>query len=338
MNKAIADMSTKEKATYFGRMVWSELPIITDVRDLLDLTRMAQGTSLGGKVSLIHGPNGVGKSVACDHYFRTIAHAEGGQYLGTAAEFGNDDSILDATWITTSVGNQERRNFVKIDVSPRVTANGLLADMIRGLTLSEPPLAARHDALLRTVKKVLAGFGTEVLILDNAHRSVERNISIGKSDAGDIIAEVASKTGVEVVLVGTDLSTSLFQDSNKLGNIKRFDLQVAPLPMPANGAQEFLTLLTKFQRRLPFTRRSDLTSDDVATRLYAFCGGNIERLAVFLQSAVLFALKDGAEFIDLGSLAVAYDRLGMGAASKPNPFMERQSPTLRNGSVSEARQ
>ena len=320
MNNKFADMTLKDKTKYFGRMVWDELPIVAEVRDVLGFSRQIQGTSLSGNVSLIHGIDGIGKSVACDHYFRKFANIESGTYNGTDKKFGEDDSILDATWVTTMVGNQERRSCIKIDVSPRVTANGLLADMIRGLTSREPPKIARHDHLLHSIKKILVGLGTEVLVLDNAHRAVERNISVGKSDAGDIIAEIAHKTGVEIVLVGTDLAMSLFDDSKELSNHARRYLSVAPLPFPNAESKDFLTLLSKFQNRLPFPRRSDLTSDEVCTRLYAFCQGNIEVLAIFLQSTVSMALHDSLEFVDLGVLGAAYDRLYGSRGGKANPF------------------
>lgn len=329
MQKAVANMSPKEKAAHFGRMVWTELPVIATIRGVLDVARMAHGTSLGGKVSLIHGPNGVGKSVACDHYFRSLANAEKGAFVGTDVRFQATDSILDAAWVTTTVGNRERRNFVKVDLSPRLTGNGLLSDMVRGLTLKDPPHAARHDKLLHAIKKILVGTGTEVLILDNAHRAVERNISVGSSEAGDIIAEIAKKTGVEVVLVGTDLATTLFTNSKELNLIKRQNQAVSILPMPVTNST-FLTLLSKFQERLPFGRRSDLTSDKVATRLYEFSGGNPQKLAVFLQSAVLLALTEKLEFIDLGTLADAYERFIGSTAVNPNPFMaSRSSGTTR---------
>lgn len=316
-----ADMSPKEKAAHFGRMVWSDLPIVAEIKKVLDLARFAHGTSLAGKVSLIHGADGLGKTVGCDHYFRRFATSEGGTYVGTNTRFGEEASLLDATWVTTTVGNRERRNMIKVDVSPRVTGNGLLADMVRGLTNEEPPRLARHDMLLRSIKKILVGLGAEVLVLDNAHRAVERNISIGASDAGDIIAEIAKKTGVEIVLVGTDLAKTLFSSSKELQPLQRCVVPVHAIEAPGLGSTAFEMLLERFQKRLPFPRRSDLTSDAVMTRLFTFCGGNVEKLAVFLQTTVLLALLDKVEFIDLGTLANAYDRLYIDAG--PNPFMAR---------------
>ncbi len=316
-------MPAKERAAHFGRMVYDKFPAVLGVQKVMDTVSLAYGTSLTGKVTLVHGGNGVGKSVACEHYLRKFAKDNGGSYSGTETRFGDEASIRDAVWVGKTSGNSEVRPMIKVDIAPRVTANGLLGDTFLGLTGALPPRGARHTELLRTINVQLRSFGTEVLVFDNAHHAVERRITDGKSDAGDIFAAIADKTGVEILLIGTDHARSLFTNSEPLRRARRGEFLVPAIERPTNGSEVFFELLTKYQNRMPFDRPSDLTSDEVVTRLYTYCDGNIETLSTFLSSVVLIAIMEGYDFVDLNVLEWAYDSLH----NRPpkNPFRRAET-------------
>jgi len=152
--------------------------------------------------------------------------------------------------------------------------------------------ADRPDRKQFQAIKLLREVGLKMLVIDEIHHILAGTMTKQRAFL-NVIKYLGNELEVPIVGVGTRDAFRAIQTDPQLSN--RFDHAV--LPRWAND-EEYLRLLTTFERILPLRQPSNLVDGTLADKIYSMSEGYIGEIARLLVLAAVHAVETGHERID----------------------------------------
>ncbi|MDC5448915.1 TniB family NTP-binding protein [Acinetobacter baumannii] len=154
----------------------------------------------------------------------------------------------------------------------------------------------RVDKKLFQVIHLLKYIGLKVLIIDEIHHLLAGSLEKQRGFL-NVIKYLGNELQIPIVGVGTEAAKRSIATDPQLSN--RF--KPVELPLWKND-EEFLRLLASFEQMLPLKRPSNLTSEDLANRLYFLSEGYLGEISQLLVELAVIAIETGREKIELNML------------------------------------
>lgn len=219
--------------------------------------------------------------------------------------------------IYPSQRNQEgfEQHIIYCSVPPKPTLKGLALSLftalndpfdgdipqIRGRNV-ERELTARCIKLIKECK-------VRAIIFDECQHLTKKPDSENTYIATDWLKTLMDNTKIVVILMGLDSTMQLFQQNEQLERrfsstikLRRFDW------FESASRSEFLGVLHAFQNNLSQFEFPVLTSQEMSFRFYSATGGLLAYIAKLLNQAILDAIQDKREVVDIKHLEVAYEK------------------------------
>lgn len=146
------------------------------------------------------------------------------------------------------------------------------------------------------VLNALRRVNLQVLIIDELHNLIAGNLNKQRAFL-NTIKYLTNELQIPIVGVGTNDALVALRTDPQLAN--RFE--PTKLPRWEQGT-EYLQLLASFERMLPLKKPSNLIGESVSIKLLSMSEGLIGELSSILGKAAEFAIRNGAEKIDLRTL------------------------------------
>lgn len=148
------------------------------------------------------------------------------------------------------------------------------------------------DQKKRQAVSVLGYVSCRMLVIDEIHNLLYGSAAQQRHFLG-VIKNLSNELRLPIVAVGTrDAIRALHTDPQLSNRFEAFGLPRWKLD------RVFVLLLNAFERLLPLSESSDLTSKELAIKLHGMSGGTIGGLARLLKKATVAAIRSGKERID----------------------------------------
>lgn len=157
----------------------------------------------------------------------------------------------------------------------------------------------RKDAAgkkLHAVSTLFNQIDTRMLILDEIHHVLAGGSSKQRGFC-NVIKYIGNELMISIGAAGIDEAFNVFQSDDQLAN--RFDSMVLPR---WTYCDDYLSLLASFETVLPLRHASNLTDEDIATKLLSMSEGLLGELSTILNDATELAISTKKERIDLDLL------------------------------------
>lgn len=186
------------------------------------------------------------------------------------------------------------------EVPPAPTLRGVVDAIYSALGYRAERALSAEDIIKDLVGKAEL-LGTAVLLLDESHHILA---SREADKVTEFLKSLLNRLGCSMVFAGLEELTAL-RDSLQLSRRLFPDVVLRPYRFTNTVERlEFMSFLAAVERNaLKLSQRSDLSSQNVARRLYAASGGLIGIVVKYLSHAVLLANLRGLDRIDLPLLA-----------------------------------
>ncbi|KQL21235.1 AAA family ATPase [Cytobacillus solani] len=210
--KEILFQSIEERINYFKNKSVAHPTLVNAYTDLMDKIEVADN----GKVLLVYGPSGVGKSTL----FKKVKNEFLGRYheemikdkglipVLAVEAFANEDGKFD--WINFYTEALEELKDILID-EKRLPLNEL------GLEVSNNPNEKTKRKLRKSLENAIKCRKVKVILIDEAQHMTKVGSSKGLRNHMDAIKSLASKFGVPIILFGTYELLSFRNINGQLG-------------------------------------------------------------------------------------------------------------------------
>ena len=147
----------------------------------------------------------------------------------------------------------------------------------------------------RAAKSALQYAQTRVLVIDEFNHL--QNVGKRASDLLAAIKGISNELKLSIVAAGTSAAVNALNTDLQMKN--RFE------PVALNRWAldvEYLRFLKTYEQLLPLSEPSNLSSKDMATKIYGMCGETIGPTVKLLKAAACYSIEKGDERIDLSTL------------------------------------
>ena len=175
--------------------------------------------------------------------------------------------------------------------APPVPDEGRLYNAILERLYAPFKSSSRLDRKASQVISLLRLVDLKVLVIDEIHHILAGN-TLRQRHFLNVIKYLGNELQIPIVGVGTQDAFNAIQTDPQLAN--RFEPAV--LPRWSMG-DEYLRLLTSFERMLPLAKPSNLAADGTALKLLALTDGILGELSALLTRAAVRAIETGTESI-----------------------------------------
>ncbi len=185
------------------------------------------------------------------------------------------------------------------------------------------PFESRNEVALRKQIKALAqNCRLELIIIDEFQHLIERkSLKILKETANSIKSLIVD-TKIPMALFGMPYSSVILDSVSQLSS--RFERRRILSPFRISTDSElhkYLAFLSMFERLMDLPEPSELTSDEINRRLYAYSSGNFRKLKNLLNDAYKDALENGESNISQKRLAETASQRNSAVTKTNNPFL-----------------
>jgi hypothetical protein len=267
---ALADASGTERIRAIQSGIWVSYArakqIIAHMGDLLSHPPIDRMPNL-----LVVGPSNNGKTQVLRRFLSKHAHAP------------NPDG--DAEIIPT----------VYVGAPPTPDIGDLCVRVLQAVNAPYKEVATPFERI-RTVKKILGGTGTRMLMIDD----IQHMLSGGprkQREFRNAIKDLGNELRISIVAAGIEDAYVAFATDPQLSS--RFHQE--PLPLWSLG-DELGRLLAGIEERLPLRKPSELKSPEMLQALLSMSEGTIGEIYGILKMAAIHAIRGGTESITLQSL------------------------------------
>ncbi len=185
------------------------------------------------------------------------------------------------------------------------------------------PFESRNEVALRKqIKAIAHNCRLELIIIDEFQHLIERkSLKILKETANSIKSLIV-ETKIPMALFGMPYSSVILDSVSQLSS--RFERRRTISPFHITTESELHTFrgfLSMFEKLMDFPESSELTSEDMYRRLYAYSNGNFRKLKNLLNDAYKAALENGDRCISQKRLAESASQRNSDMTKATNPFI-----------------
>ena len=204
--------------------------------------------------------------------------------------------------------------------------NAKPVDAARELLLYlEDPLALYESDLAILTKRIVDLVPTmkiELIIIDEFQHLVEKSSNRILSRVGDWLKMLINKTKCPVILFGMPYSKVVLAANSQLRS--RFSIQFELKPFSyINNYGIYAGFLRRLDEALPFDQLSNLASEPIAKKIYAFSQGNMRSLRNLVFHAAVNAIENDNNCISKNDWEFASNLTsGNKLSTWKNPFVQ----------------
>jgi len=213
---------------------------------------------------------------------------------------------------------------IQVPATPKSLATELL------LRLGDPA-AEKGTLISRTnrLKRALEKCGVELIILDEFQHFQDRDSKKVLKTVSDWLKILMDSTRIPIALVGMPYSATILDTEGNEQLQRRFATQLSLEPFGFKSAGEqkrFMRFLREIDIALPLLDSSDLSSPEMALRIYLATDGVIAYVMKLIRRATVLALDLAKTKLTLDLLEIAYEeRLAGNNPERENPFLTNPS-------------
>ncbi len=184
--------------------------------------------------------------------------------------------------------------------------------------------AERGTSVTQTLRiiKLVKDCGVELIILDEFQHFIDSDSNVVLVNISNWLKDLINVTEKPVVLVGMPHSEVVLTANPQLE--RRFSMRESLEPFgwdTSSKQDEFRSFLKHLDGKLPFPKRSNLASYELAFRIYCATNGFIGYVMKLVRRAAILAVDMKMERVDMELLAESYDeRLSSRRPRFANPF------------------
>lgn len=186
------------------------------------------------------------------------------------------------------------------------------------------PFESTNEVELRKkIKTLLHNCQVELIIIDEFQHLIERkNLNILAETANSIKSLIVD-TKVPMALFGMPYSSVIMDKVSQLTS--RFERRRDLCPFRLSNAEDiktYRTFLFMLEDAMDLPEQSDLASEEMAFRLYAYSSGNFRKLKNLLNDAFTSVLISGESLVNKKTLSVSAIKLDRNVTRANNPFSQ----------------
>lgn len=166
--------------------------------------------------------------------------------------------------------------------------------------------------------------GVQLLILDEFQHFIDRDSAKVLKTVSDWLKTLILDTNLPIILIGLPEAEQILQLKCHSQLSRRFANRcyLGPFVWQPDNGEEFRTFLHLLESQLPLESASYLSELDLARRFYYASDGVIAYVMKLIRYGTYLALQQHREQLDLGILAVAFEKyVHADKAGKVNPFL-----------------
>lgn len=149
---------------------------------------------------------------------------------------------------------------------------------------------------IRTVKKILGGIGTRMLLIDDIQHMLTGG-SAKQREFRNAIKDLGNELKISIVAAGIEDAYVVFATDPQLSN--RFHVETLP---PWKMDKDFGSLMASIEQQLPLRRPSGLKEEKMMQTIFFMSEGTIGEAHSVLKKAAIRAIQKGTECITLDVL------------------------------------
>lgn len=207
--------------------------------------------------------------------------------------------------------------------TPASTKN-LVTEFLNSLGDPNPATGSVHAQTIR-LRSLIKDCKVELIMLDEFHQFLDRDSYSILYEMTDWLKNFIDKTKVPIALWGLNYSNIILKTNEQLE--RRFSVieKVKPLAWQVSKGQKDTESIRRFLKyldaALPLPEKSQLSSEEMAFRIYYATDGIIGFIMKLIRRATYFAIESELHSLNLEVLAKAYEeRLSHRDPKRKNPF------------------
>ena len=185
------------------------------------------------------------------------------------------------------------------------------------------PFESNNELELRVqIKSLVKNCKVEMIIIDEFQQLIERKTNAILSDTANSLKRLIIEIKIPVVLVGMPYSTVILDTNSQLSS--RFQHRHSIQPFRISKEKDrtsYYTFLSLLEKQMFLPEESDLSKQDIASRLYMYCEGSCRKLRSLLDIAFEKTLISGESKISLARLASTASFIDSELDKDTNPFL-----------------
>lgn len=300
MKKAIQDWSNKSLEERISK-IESIYVVSPALREVLDTIRFCHHYSQHyrePKCLLITGRPGVGKTSLAEYFLKDFPRVDTGETVEVPVLYSR----------------------IEVPATPKHLVSSLLDAL--GDPEADKGNIGSQTRRLRTYLKELK---TAAIILDEFQHFIDRDSLKVLKTISDWLKLLIDNSKVSVILMGMPYSHVILDARGNEQLKRRFSLRrhIEPFGWGGNGDEQkdFRNFLKLIDEQLPFNKTANLADKTLAFRFYCATNGVVFYVMDIIRMAVLSAIEQSLEGLDMAVLADAYDKsLASSYPDRENPF------------------
>ncbi len=209
------------------------------------------------------------------------------------------------------------------------TVKNMATALLRSMGDPIPDKGTKTNQTIR-LYDFLESSEVELIIIDEFQRVFDRNSNRVIIDGADWLTDLVDESELPVVLLGMPWGKHILDMHTQLK--RRFSAQreLKPFGWDTDEKKKYIMkFLNSIDKKLPFSKRSELGSEEIAFRI--MCGSRGKRSAVMriVRRASELTIKCGGDQITMQMLAKAYDdELASLYPQAANPFFAKRNKLI----------
>jgi Cdc6-like AAA superfamily ATPase len=287
--------SVQEKIKYVAKLLIFD-PLFMELVNMIEECRLKSKISFEARCLFITGITGSGKT--------TLANRIQAKHPRRVAKEGTTVPVLVST------------------IFAPATVKGIVTGLLYSLG---DPLADKGTTTSKTLRlyHLIKQCGVELIILDEFQHLYDRDSNRVLIDASDWLKNLINATNVPIILLGMPWGTRILDMNTQLKRRFSAEQELTPFSWSTPEDQKYLMkFLNAVDKQLPFEKRSEFGSEDMAFRFMCASRGKRSAIMLIIRHAAESAIKTGAKCISLEMLARAYKaEIASQRLRAANPFI-----------------
>jgi len=225
-----------------------------------------------------------------------------------------------------------------INTPSKPTPRGLAERILHSLGDPRPTAGSASSKLDRIVKNLVAA-QVRAMVLDDLQHFVDKRQQIAIFDASDYLKELIISSGIGLFCFGLPESELVIESNEQLMTRSKAPFKLQRFDWTNKLSQnQFVAVLKGFQEEIKGFEFPDLTSPEMALRMYLATGGLIRYVAKVLSKALGNAIDTGTHTIRSEDLSNAWSEEVVGSNTEyEDPFSANFSLTDLPNKVAHAK-